>query len=137
MPGALVRRRLLGIAAAIVFADAAIGAEYRDTAGAFTLSYDEAIWTVTSGPASEDFSIACKSGGCEGVTAGCSGSRLWVPLASIGRLTREFDAKETERAILDSLAKEKAEREQGKAVRADNVPPQVVKPYTLNHTSGG
>lgn len=133
-------RRLLSggvAAAALVFgAAAALGADYRDTAGAFTIAYDEAVWSIKSNEGG-DFSIDCVAEACAGNVAGCSGSRLWVPLASVGRLTREFDAKDTERAVLDSLAKEKAEREKGKAPGAEDIPPTVVKPYTLAHTGAG
>jgi hypothetical protein len=65
-----------------------------------------------------------------------------VPVASVGRLTRGFDAKDTERAVMEGLATEKASREKelgqsGASIDAADVPPEVVKPYTLAQTRNG
>lgn len=132
-----------GVASAVLVfgASAASGADYKDTAGVFTIAYDGTIWSIKSDD-SGDFSIDCTREACDGVTVGCSGSRIWVPLASVGRLTREFDAKSTEQAVIEGLAKEKAEREKGKtpgvgAPGAEDIHPQVVKPYTLSYSRDG
>jgi hypothetical protein len=124
------------LAVALFVTSQASDAEYEDTGGTFTISFDDTIWTIKSGD-DGDFSVDCASGACAGNVAGCSGSRMWVPFASVGRLTREFDAKETERAVLDGLAKEKAAREKGKTPGPDDFPPTVVKPYTLKHSRSG
>ncbi|MGV3634818.1 MAG: hypothetical protein ACO1NY_10760, partial [Pseudorhodoplanes sp.] len=96
----------------------------------------ETIWTIKSGD-DGDFTIDCAREACDGIVVGCSGSRNWVPLASVGRLTREFDPKSTEQAVIDGLAKEKAEREKGKTPGPQDIPPQVVTPYTLNYNRAG
>lgn len=125
------------VAAALGFSPAlSFGAAYKDPSGAFTIAHDDTVWTINSG-GDGDFSIECSREACEGVTVGCSGSRLWVPLASVGRLIREFDLKGTEQAVIDGLAKEKAEREKGRTPGPEDVPPHVVKPYTLGHSSAG
>jgi hypothetical protein len=129
--------RWVVVPAAIMFAAAASAAEYRDTAGAFTMAYDEAIWTIRA-ESDGDFSVACTSEACAGSAAGCSGSRLWVPLATVGRLTREFDAKDTERAVMDGLSAQKASADKTRAESdPEDVVPEVVKPYTLMHTRAG
>lgn len=123
--------------ALLAWPGAAIAAEYRDSAGAFTMPYDETVWSITPG-AEGEFSIACKAESCAGIVAGCSGSRLWVPLASVNRLTREFEATDTEKAIIEGLVAEKAATEKAnRQPDADNGPPTVVKPYTLMHTRDG
>ena len=120
------------VAAVLSGAAAASRAAYKDSAGVFTISHDDTIWTIAAGDDGE-FSVACAREACKGVVVGCSGSRLWVPLASVGRLSREFDAKATESTILDSLAEEKARSDKAtNASDAVDVPPQVVKPYTLS-----
>jgi hypothetical protein len=134
-----VRRALAGVSVATVIpfaATAAFGADYRDSAGAFTLPYDETIWTI-SGDREGDFSVACKPDTCRGFVVACTGSRVWVPLASVGRLTREFDAADTERAVVAGLAQEKAARDKDKVPDAEDVPPEVVKPYTLAYSRDG
>jgi hypothetical protein len=99
------------------------------------MAYDDMVWSITPG-ADDEFSIACKPGACEGIAVGCSGSRLWVPLASVGRLTREFDTKATETTVIDGLAREQAARDKT-AADTEIVPPEVVKPYTLNYRRDG
>ena len=130
--------RGVGAAAALVFgAAAAFGAKYKDSAGAFTIAYDDTIWTAKPGDDGE-FAVACARGACDGAVVGCSGSRLWVPLASAGRLTREFDASATERTVLDGLARERAANARATAESgAVDVAPEVVKPYTLAYSRDG
>lgn len=124
-------------AALLLAASTAFGAGYKDTAGAFTIAYDEAIWTIKS-DADGDFSVDCAREACDGVTVGCSGSRLWVPLASVRRLMRQFDMKATEQTIVDGLAKEQGASETSQAKSdVEKVPPEVVKPYTLNYSRDG
>jgi hypothetical protein len=122
----------------VLAAGSVLAAEYRDGNGVFSMAYDEAIWRISPG-SDGDFSIACLRETCDGIVAGCSASRLWVPLATVGRLTRGFDAKETERAILEGLGAEKAstDKEKGSVAVADDVAPEVVKPYTLMHIGDG
>ncbi|HWV44204.1 hypothetical protein [Pseudorhodoplanes sp.] len=124
---------LVAVAAAITIALPVCAAEYRDDAGVFTISYDEAVWTFTPGTGG-GFTIDCAPKACGGTDTSCFAGRLWVPLASVARLTREFDAKDTERAVLDGLIREKAERDKG---NADTGAPEVVQPYRLIHTSIG
>lgn len=126
----------VAVAAFLLTAAVSFGGEYKDPAGTFTIAHDDTIWTIKSGD-DGDFAIACVREACDAVAVGCSGSRIWVPLASVGRLTREFDQKGTEQAVIEGLAKEKAEREKGKTPGAENVPPAVVKPYTLGYTRTG
>ncbi len=139
-----VRRVLAGGAIAsllLLGAASALGADYKDSAGAFTLPYDETIWSI-AGDGDGDFSVSCRPDACQGIVAACSGSRVWVPVASVGRLIRGFDAKDTERAVMEGLAAEKASREKeraqtGTGIDAADVPPEVVKPYTLAQTRNG
>ena len=139
-----VRRMLAGgcVAAIILLGRTfAFGAEYADSVGAFTLPYDETLWSI-AGDADGDFSVACRPEACRGVVAACSGSRIWVPVASVGRLTRGFDAKGTERAVMQGLTAEKASRDKenaqsGTGIDSADVPPEVVKPYTLTQTRNG
>jgi hypothetical protein len=128
------------VTAALLVASATCAAagEFRDSAGAFTIAYDEAIWRIAPGGEAGSFEVRCQSEACGGIVAGCSGSRLWVPFASVGRLTREFDARDTERAVMLGLAAEKASTDKAnKTPNAEDVAPAVVKPYTLMHTRAG
>lgn len=135
-------RRVLtgGCVAAIILLGrtSAFGAEYADSAGAFTLPYDETVWRI-AGDREGDFSVACQPEACQGILAACSGSRIWVPVASVGRLIREFDAKDTERGVMEGLAAEKASHAKEHARSSAgfdtaDVPPEVVKPYALAQT---
>jgi hypothetical protein len=138
----LLFRPLVAARAALLFLSFvpvthAFAAEYRDSAAVFTIAYDDAIWTIKPGDDGE-FAVACARGACDGAVVGCSGSRLWVPLASVGRLTREFDSSATERTVLDGLARERAANARASAVPgAEDVAPEVVKPYTLTYSRDG
>jgi hypothetical protein len=139
-----VRRMLTGgcVAAIILLGRTVVfGAEYADSVGTFTLPYDETLWSIT-GDGDGDFSVACRPEACRGVAAACSGSRIWVPVSSVRRLISGFDAEDTARAVIEGLAAEKASSEKeraqsGAASDAADVPPEVVKPYTLAQTRNG
>lgn len=117
----------------------ALAAEYRDPKGVFTLSYDEAIWTFAP-DADGDLDIKCTPQACQGVTTGCSVSRIWVPFGTIKRLTDSFDAKNIERTLIEVLAKHKATSDKETAERgpdAVEVEPTLIVPHHLRYTRGG
>jgi hypothetical protein len=118
---------------------AAGAAEYRDPRAVFTMTYDEAIWTFKPGSDGE-LEIECTKEACAGGTAGCSVSRVWMPLGTIRILTSSFDAKDTERVLIDVLSKQKAVSDKETSERApdaEEVEAQLVTPYALRYLRGG
>ncbi len=114
-------------------------AEYRDPKDVFTISYDDAIWTIGA-RAEGEFEIECASEACAGVRVGCSFSRIWVPFGTTRLLTRSFDTKDTERTLIDVLAKQKAVTDKETTARppdAEEVEPTLMVPYHLRHVGSG
>jgi hypothetical protein len=118
---------------------AACAAEYRDPKAVFTMTYDEAVWTFKPGSDGE-LEIECTKEACAGGGAGCSVSRVWVPFGTIKILTSSFDTKDTERTLIEVLAKQKAISDQETTARppdAEEVAPTLMVPYTLRYVGGG
>lgn len=129
---------LAGLLAAAIFSPAG-AAEYRDPKGVFVLSYDDTIWTIKHDTEGE-IEIECTREACDGINAGCSASRVWVPFGTTKILTESFDARDTERTLIDVLAKQKAVSDKETADRppdAEEVEPTLTVPYTLRHIGGG
>jgi hypothetical protein len=113
--------------------------EYRDPNGVFSLSIDDAVWIVRH-DADGDLEIACTKDKCEGANIGCSVSKIWVPFGTTKLLTETFDAKDTERTLIEVLAKQKAITDQETSDRpadAGEVEPTLIAPYALRHIGGG
>ncbi len=114
-------------------------AEYRDPKGVFTIAYDEAIWTIKPG-ADGEIEIECATEACDGAATGCSLSRVWVPFGTTKILTDSFDARDTERMLIEVLAKQKAITDKETPERpsdAQEVEPALTTPYALRHIGVG
>jgi hypothetical protein len=113
-------------------------AEYRDPKDVFTISYDEAVWTIKPG-ADGEIEIECAKPACAGTNIGCSVSRIWVPFGTTKILTESFDARDTENTLIDVLAKQKAIADKETTDRppdAEEAAPTLMVPYTLRHVGG-
>lgn len=102
---------LLALSAAPAFA-----AEYRDPKGAFTLTFDDSIWSVDKDDAA--FGLECRKEACGDASIGCTFIKQQTPLLSTKGVMALLAGGGVAKDLVDVLAETKEAQEKDVAERA-------------------